>query len=99
MARARARVWDSDLREAELLPAWSGAIVGANRWFSGHCADRRPLAQRRQLPRWVVVAETTTPARASWWGRRWRIWMDEVGGGGVCQREKWARVFFAHVLG
>jgi hypothetical protein len=80
MARARARVRDSDLREAELLPAWSGAIAGASRWFSGHCADRRPLAQRRQQPRWVVVAEMTTPVRASWWGAA-MAHLDGRGGG------------------
>jgi hypothetical protein len=97
MARARARVWGSDLREAELPPAWSSAIAGTGRWFSGHCADRRPLARRRWRPRWVVAAETTTPARAPWWAKGgdgndtsgWTRW----GVAASYQREKWARVF------
>jgi hypothetical protein len=65
VARAGARVRGSDLREAELPPAWSGAIGGAGRRLRGRCADRRPLARRRRRRRWVDAAETTTPARAS----------------------------------
>jgi hypothetical protein len=77
MARARARVQDSDLREAELLPAWSGTIAGASRWFSGHCADWRPLAQRRQQPRWVVVVEMAHLDGRG--GGRWHLSEGEMG--------------------